>query len=77
MQSFSDVIGVFPTLVDYADAIKAKYPTAAAHAQRGNIPPPYWPAVIEAVNKRKGRNALSMDTLARMVRPRKRQRRAA
>lgn len=52
MQSFSDIIGRWPSIRAYADDIGVRYVTAQVMKHRDRIASDHWKAVVAAARKR-------------------------
>lgn len=52
MQSFTDVINLWPSLTSFARDIRVEYVTAQIMRYRDSIAPRHWPKVVSAAEKR-------------------------
>lgn len=52
MQTFSDVINLWPSLSAFARDIRVEYVTAQIMRYRDSIAPRHWPKVVAAARKR-------------------------
>lgn len=52
MQTFADIIGLWPNAVALADDIRERPVTVRAWKRRGSIPAGRWLAVVRAANQR-------------------------
>lgn len=52
MQSFTDVINLWPSLTSFARDIRVEYVTAQIMRYRDSIAPRHWPKVVSAAGKR-------------------------
>ena len=53
METFIEVIDLWPSVMDLAVDAGVEYPRAQSWRQRDNIPPKHWNAVIAAARRRK------------------------
>lgn len=70
MNSFAEIIDLWPSISAFASETETEYPTAAAWKQRNSIPPSAWPRVIRAANEQ-GFQIVTLDLLARLAMARK------
>lgn len=76
MQSFSDVIRLWPSRGDLAADCCVPYGHVQQWERRDSIPPQYWPRLIEAAKARRFRG-INADKLMSLAKPRKRAGKAA
>lgn len=76
MNSFSEIIALWPTVVAFADEVGVKYPTAASWEQRNTLPPDIWGRVVEAAERR-GFKGVTFERLAAIAAAKKARRVAA
>lgn len=63
MNSFSDLIGQWPSIQDFSADIGVVAAHGHTMAKRDSIPPDYWPATVKAAEKR-GIAGVTLATLA-------------
>lgn len=66
LDEMSDVFGLFPTNIELAGVLNVGQSTVSEMKRRRNIPPQYWPAVVNAVAA-KGRHDLTLEKFVEMA----------
>lgn len=75
MNSFAEIIALWPTVAAFADDVGVKYPTAASWEQRNTLPSDIWEDVVLAAADR-GFEGVTLERLAAIAAS-KRRRQAA
>lgn len=66
LNEMSDVIGFFETNIELAGVLNVGQSTVSEMKRRRNIPPQYWPPIIEAVSA-KGRKDLTLEKFVELA----------
>jgi hypothetical protein len=76
MDSFREVIALWPTAADLGSACGVDAGTVRSWKARNSIPPEHWPAIVQNARAHAYRG-VTLEGLAALVTPRKRKAKAA